>query len=299
MACPGAGGGLGSRTGRAASGERPRISLISSKGTANTSCSTNATRSAGVSRSSTTRSALPTDSARSASLAGSLPSFATCVRSSGDSASSGSSGRARRDRKRSRQTRPMTVVRKPPRFSIRLGSVRLSRSHVSCTASSASVCEPSIRYATASRRGRLASNSAVSQSSSTISTVLRGRTLPQVDVPDGFDVTRVSSVGRVRRWARSNQHCGGIVMTTVLDEPTVESLAPESWAGAVARRRRSVRRVRAGRWLAVLVLGFVTGAAVVMLTDSGTSDPSVLVNAPRRRRAERRTPRRRRAGKPT
>jgi hypothetical protein len=69
-------------------------------------------------------------------------------------------------------------------------------------------------------------------------------------------------------------------MTTVLDEPTVEVLAPESRARAVDRRRRSVRRVRAGRWLAVLVLGFVTGAAVVMLTDSGTSDPSVVVNTP-------------------
>ncbi len=69
-------------------------------------------------------------------------------------------------------------------------------------------------------------------------------------------------------------------MTTVLDEPTVESLAPESRARAVDRRRRSVRRVRAGRWLAVLVLGFVTGAAVVMLADSGTSDPSVVVNTP-------------------
>ena len=85
-------------------------------------------------------------------------------------------------------------------------------------------------------------------------------------------------------------------MTTVLDEPTVESLTPDSSGRAVARRRRSVRRVRAGRWLAVLVLGFVTGAAVVMFADSGTSEPSVVANPPRggigradpRRRAARR-----------
>ena len=38
--------------------------------------------------------------------------------------------------------------------------------------------------------------------------------------------------------------------------------------------------MRAGRWLAVLVLGFVTGAAVVMLTNPGTSEPSVVASAP-------------------
>jgi hypothetical protein len=68
-------------------------------------------------------------------------------------------------------------------------------------------------------------------------------------------------------------------MATVVDRPTAESLAPDSSARTVARRRRSVRRVRAGRWLAVLVLGFVTGAAVVMLTDPGASQPSVVVSA--------------------
>lgn len=56
----------------------------------------------------------------------------------------------------SRQTRPTTVVSQPPRFVMPSESDRLSRSHDSCTASSASVSEPSIRYATA-REARCAS----------------------------------------------------------------------------------------------------------------------------------------------
>jgi hypothetical protein len=43
------------------------------------------------------------------------------------------------------ETRATTVVSQPPRFSSALASVRFSRSHVSCTASSASLKEPSIR----------------------------------------------------------------------------------------------------------------------------------------------------------
>ncbi len=39
----------------------------------------------------------------------------------------------------------MTVVNHPPRFSTSPDSERLSRSQVSCTASSASVSEPNIR----------------------------------------------------------------------------------------------------------------------------------------------------------
>ena len=49
----------------AVSGVRPTTGAISSKGTSNTSCSTNATRSAGVSFSSTTNNARPTESATS------------------------------------------------------------------------------------------------------------------------------------------------------------------------------------------------------------------------------------------
>jgi hypothetical protein len=69
-------------------------------------------------------------------------------------------------------------------------------------------------------------------------------------------------------------------MATVLDEPRVESLAPASSAGVVARRRRSVRRGRAARWVAVLILGFASGAALVLLAGPGTSDPNVVVNPP-------------------
>ena len=58
----------------------------------------------------------------------------------------------------SRHTRATTVVSQPPRFSTALVSERLSRSHASCTASSASLSEPSIRYATERRWTRCASN---------------------------------------------------------------------------------------------------------------------------------------------
>jgi hypothetical protein len=56
-----------------------------------------------------------------------------------------------RDRSMSTQSRAVTVVSQPPKFSTSLASDRLSRSHDSCTASSASLTEPSIRYATAPR----------------------------------------------------------------------------------------------------------------------------------------------------
>ena len=68
---------------------------------------------------------------------------------SGTCTASGSSRRDRRDRSMFRHTRATTVVSQPPRFSMLPASDRLSRSQASCTASSASVSEPSIRYATA------------------------------------------------------------------------------------------------------------------------------------------------------
>jgi hypothetical protein len=67
-----------------------------------------------------------------------------------DRASSGASPRDVRVRSMFRQTRATTVVSQPPRLSMPSGE-RLSRSHASCTASSASVAEPSIRKATARR----------------------------------------------------------------------------------------------------------------------------------------------------
>lgn len=63
-------------------------------------------------------------------------------------------------------------------------------------------------------------------------------------------------------------------MATVLDRPTVLSDS----ARKVAQRRPSARRVRAGRWFAVLVLGFVAGAAVVLFADSGPSAPNVVAS---------------------
>jgi hypothetical protein len=57
----------------------------------------------------------------------------------------GSSRRDLRDWSMFRHTRATTVVSHPPRLSTALVSVRLSRSQASCTASSASLAEPSIR----------------------------------------------------------------------------------------------------------------------------------------------------------
>src|SRR5439155_1636482 len=64
----------------------------------------------------------------------------------------------------SRETRATTVVSQPARFSTASVSERERRSHASCTASSASLAEPSIRYATDCRCCRLRSNSSVCRS---------------------------------------------------------------------------------------------------------------------------------------
>ena len=107
--------------------------------------------------SSTTSSARPTESASSASSSGWTPSIGsdTCT-------PSGSSRLDLRERNMSRDTRATIVVSHPPRFSTPLVSQRCSRSQVSWTASSASLSEPSIRYATALRWVRCVSNCAAS-----------------------------------------------------------------------------------------------------------------------------------------
>lgn len=117
---------------------------IWSKGTANRSCSTKETRSAGASVSSIRSSGGPTASARSASCSGSVPSAGLAI-ASGRWAPSGSSRRDVRARSMSRHTRATTVVSHPPRFSTPPMSERLSRSQASWAASSASLNEPSIR----------------------------------------------------------------------------------------------------------------------------------------------------------
>ena len=60
----------------------------------------------------------------------------------------------------SRHTCAVTVVSQPGRFSTAPESARVMRSHVSCTASSASLVDPSMRYATARSRVRFSSNRA-------------------------------------------------------------------------------------------------------------------------------------------
>ena len=108
------------------------------------SCSTKASRSAGVSVSSTTSSASPTESASNASCSGSLPSSRLMI-GSGMCTSRGSSRRDSRERSMFRHTRATTVVSHPARFSTLPVSARLRRSQASWTASSASLSEPSIR----------------------------------------------------------------------------------------------------------------------------------------------------------
>ena len=124
------------------------MGAISSKGTPNMSCSTNASRSAGESVSSTTSSASPTESASSASCSGSIRSARLTIGSGTCTPGGSPRGTSRleeRERSVSRHTRPTTVVSHPLRFSTPLVSERLSLSQVSWTASSASLIEPSMR----------------------------------------------------------------------------------------------------------------------------------------------------------
>lgn len=89
-------------------------------------------------------SARPTDSARSASSSAPAPESSVTI-SSGNCSSYDASGRALRERSTSMQIRPTTVVSHPAKFSIMAASWRASRSHASCTASSASGRDPSVR----------------------------------------------------------------------------------------------------------------------------------------------------------
>ena len=130
-------------------------SLMSSNGHPNTSCSTKATRSAGLSVSSTASNAVATRSPRSASSAGSAP---VASGSSRHGSTCQDTSRVRRGaRSRSRLTRETTVVNQASRFSMPSASARASRNQVSWTASSASCREESRRVAMAWRRGRTVS----------------------------------------------------------------------------------------------------------------------------------------------
>jgi hypothetical protein len=164
---PAPGGGRGRRAGGWPPGSGRRWGRSSSKGRSNMSCRTNASRSAGDSVSRTTSSARPTESASSASWSGSTVSSRPATGAptrSGPWASQGSS----RERSMLRQTRATTVVSQPPRFSTSLVSERLSRSQASWTASSASLTEPSMRYATERRGARCSSKRSARNSSASI-----------------------------------------------------------------------------------------------------------------------------------
>src|SRR5690348_15697364 len=159
---------------RAASGDRPVMEAISPNGRPNVSCRTNATRSAGGSVSSTTSSARPTESAIIASCSG--PCSYPATTASIGSGSSGSSRRDLRERSRSMHTRRTMVVNHPSRLATSsappLAVARATCSQPSWTASSASLSEPSIRYAIARSLGRLASNRPASRSSTSIGPIV-------------------------------------------------------------------------------------------------------------------------------
>ena len=127
-----------------ASWVRPSIGAISPNGTSNTSCSTKATRSAGVSVSSTTSIASPTESASSASCSGVGPSAGLST-GSGTHGPARLSGLAALARSAFRQTLVTIVVSQPPRFSTPPAPAAANLTHASCTASSASSSDPSIR----------------------------------------------------------------------------------------------------------------------------------------------------------
>jgi hypothetical protein len=86
---------------RAATGVVSSIEAIESKSTPKLSCSTKATRSAGVRRSSTTCNAMPTVSASTTSSAGSIADASTSIDSVGTGV---------RARSRSKHSREVTVV---------------------------------------------------------------------------------------------------------------------------------------------------------------------------------------------
>ena len=129
---------------RVASGERSTIGAISSNGTANMSCSTNASRSAGAERLEHHQQREPDRVGQQRLVLGVGPVGAVDDRL-GHARAERLLRRVSRERSMFRETRPTTVVSQPPRFSTVAASVRFSRSHASWTASSASLSEPSIR----------------------------------------------------------------------------------------------------------------------------------------------------------
>ena len=150
---PASGAGCPLHAATGAAGELPRgvgravrrSRAISSNGTANMSCSTNASRSAGVERLQHHQQREPDRVGehrlllRVGRLAARRRPGRARARSSGPRAATA------RERSMSRHTRATTVVSQPPRFSTSSRPSARAGSHASCTASSASANEPSIR----------------------------------------------------------------------------------------------------------------------------------------------------------
>ena len=121
----------------------------------NTSCSRKAARSSGDSRSSVKSSAMDKSSASSVRLSGA--SAAVSTTGSGSHGPTYSSRRARAEVSMSRQIRVVVVMRNALGSDTLLRSAPCQRKYVSCTASSASAIDPSMRYARPSRRRRYGS----------------------------------------------------------------------------------------------------------------------------------------------
>ena len=180
----------------------------------NTSCSRKAARSSGDSLSSVKSSAMDKSSASSVRLSGA--SAAVSTTGSGSHGPTYSSCRARAEVSTSRQIRVVVVIRNA------LGSDTLSRTapcqrrYVSCTASSASAIDPSMRYARPSSRLRYGSKLAA-----------------------GFDIALVELTSRAPALTR----CGGSG-----PEPS-RRVPPRSAPTPRPRRHRLLRcRCRAHRW---------------------------------------------------
>lgn len=196
-------------------------------------------RSAGPRVSRTTRSASPTESLTSAARSGSIASAALTI-GSGMCGAMASSRRALRERSMSRQTRATTVVSHPLRFSIPPVPARLAWIQASWTASSASLNEPSMRYATARRRVRSASNRSANQafsatvtSLSLVSSIESAGTAPRPVHPNTVQI--LAEVGIDRSRARSKS-----VTATSPSRPSPR-LGRLSLPGPIPRRVRAHR----------------------------------------------------------
>ena len=107
------------------------MAAISSNGTPKMSWSTNASRSAGVSVSSTTSSARPDEVGHQRLVLGVGAVGAVEDRLGHVDASRGWLASSARERSTFNETRPTTVVNHAPRFSTSLALLRLSRSQAS------------------------------------------------------------------------------------------------------------------------------------------------------------------------